>query len=44
MVISTLQIQIVIVLVAARAVGWLFRRFHQPQVIGEMLAGSSVRL
>ena len=39
MVISTLLIQIVMVLVAARAVGWLFRRFHQPQVIGEMLAG-----
>jgi Kef-type K+ transport system membrane component KefB len=39
MTISTLLLQIVIVLVAARAVGGLFRRFHQPQVIGEMLAG-----
>src|SRR5436305_11514555 len=37
--VSTLLLQIVFVLVAARAVGWLFRRFHQPQVIGEMLAG-----
>src|SRR6202521_2326258 len=35
----TLLIQIVVIIVAARALGWLFRRFHQPQVVGEMIAG-----
>lgn len=35
----TLLLQIGIILVVARAVGWLFRRIHQPQVIGEMVAG-----
>ncbi|MEO8391565.1 MAG: cation:proton antiporter [Chloroflexota bacterium] len=37
--ISMLLLQMAVVLVVARAVGWLFRRFHQPRVIGEMLAG-----
>src|ERR1041385_6359654 len=31
--------QIGVVLDAARATGWLFRKLHQPQVIGEMVAG-----
>lgn len=31
--------QIVVILCAARALGWLFRKLHQPRVIGEMLAG-----
>ncbi len=31
--------QIAIVLASARALGWLFRRIHQPQVVGEMVAG-----
>jgi len=35
----TLLLQIGIILIVARAVGWLFRRIHQPQVIGEMVAG-----
>src|SRR5205823_14549560 len=35
----TLLLQIGIILVVARAAGWLFRRIHQPQVIGEMVAG-----
>ncbi|CAN5751868.1 hypothetical protein BH20GEM3_BH20GEM3_13910 [soil metagenome] len=35
----TLLIQIAVILVAARLVGALFRRIHQPQVIGEMIAG-----
>lgn len=35
----TLLLQIGIILVAARLTGWLFRRIHQPQVIGEMVAG-----
>jgi Kef-type K+ transport system membrane component KefB len=35
----TLLLQIGVILVACRAVGWLFRRFHQPQVVGEMAAG-----
>jgi Kef-type K+ transport system membrane component KefB len=35
----TLILQIVVILVAARTVGFLFRRIHQPQVVGEMVAG-----
>lgn len=35
----TLLVQIAVVLVAARVVGLVFRRFHQPQVVGEMVAG-----
>jgi K+:H+ antiporter len=31
--------QIATILVAARFVGWLFRKIHQPRVIGEMVAG-----
>jgi Kef-type K+ transport system membrane component KefB len=34
-----LLVQIGVVLVAARVVGLLFRRIHQPQVVGEMVAG-----
>jgi Kef-type K+ transport system membrane component KefB len=34
-----LLVQIAVVVVAARAVGLLFRRIHQPQVMGEMVAG-----
>ncbi len=36
---STLLVQIVLILVATRLVGWLLRRIHQPQVVGEMIAG-----
>jgi K+:H+ antiporter len=36
---SMLLLQIIFVLVATRLVGWLLRRIHQPQVIGEMIAG-----
>ena len=36
---TTLLLQIAVILVAARLVGTLFRRLGQPQVIGEMLAG-----
>ena len=35
----TLILQVVVILVAARTVGFLFRRIHQPQVVGEMVAG-----
>src|SRR5687768_8800681 len=35
----TLIVQIAVILVVARAVGWLFRKLHQPQVVGEMAAG-----
>jgi Kef-type K+ transport system membrane component KefB/nucleotide-binding universal stress UspA family protein len=35
----TLLLQIAVVLVAARIVGELFRRLHQPRVVGEMVAG-----
>jgi Kef-type K+ transport system membrane component KefB len=31
--------QIVIIVSAARVLGWLFRKLNQPRVIGEMLAG-----
>ena len=34
-----LLVQIAVVVVAARAVGLLFRRIAQPQVMGEMVAG-----
>ncbi len=35
----TLLTQIAVILVAARGIGWLLRRLHQPQVVGEMIAG-----
>ena len=38
-VLSILFIQIAVILAAARGLGFVFGRFHQPQVIGEMLAG-----
>src|SRR5215468_6385852 len=31
--------QIGVILIVARLVGWLFRKIHQPRVIGEMVAG-----
>lgn len=31
--------QIGVILIVARLVGWLFSKFHQPRVIGEMVAG-----
>lgn len=36
---SLLIVQIGTILVVARLVGWLFRKLHQPRVIGEMVAG-----
>src|SRR5688500_19284036 len=39
MAVGTLLAQVVVVLLAARLLGALFRRIHQPQVLGEMLAG-----
>jgi Kef-type K+ transport system membrane component KefB len=35
----TALLQIAVVILAARASGWVFRRMHQPQVVGEMAAG-----
>ncbi len=35
----TLLAQVAVILLAARAVGWLLRRIRQPQVVGEMVAG-----
>ncbi len=35
----TLILQIGVIMVAARFAGWVFRKFHQPQVVGEMVAG-----
>ena len=37
--IGMLLLQILIILLAARAMGWLFRKLHQPAVIGEIVAG-----
>lgn len=31
--------QVVVILIAARLVGWVFKKFNQPRVIGEMAAG-----
>ncbi len=36
---TTLLLQIILILCTARIAGRLFRRFHQPQVMGEMMAG-----
>src|SRR2546425_190551 len=36
---TTLLLQIGVILVLARALGWIFHRFHQPRVVGEMAAG-----
>lgn len=36
---KTLLLQIVVVCFVARVVGWLFARFHQPRVVGEIVAG-----
>jgi len=36
---QTLILQIVIVVAVARLFGWMFRHLHQPQVVGEMIAG-----
>lgn len=36
---NTLLLQIVVILTTARLVGGLFRKIHQPQVVGEMAAG-----
>ena len=35
----TLILQVVVILAAARLLGFIFRKVHQPQVIGEMVAG-----
>ena len=37
--IGLLLIQLVVILLVVRVVGWLFARLHQPTVIGEILAG-----
>ena len=35
----TLIIQISVILITSRIIGLLFRKIHQPQVVGEMVAG-----
>lgn len=37
--ITLLLIQIVVILLTARLIGWAFRTIRQPQVVGEMMAG-----
>jgi len=34
-----LLLQVAVILGVARFVGWIFRKMHQPQVVGEMVAG-----
>ena len=34
-----LLLQVAVILAIARIVGWIFRKMHQPQVVGEMVAG-----
>jgi Kef-type K+ transport system membrane component KefB len=34
-----LLLQVCVILGVARLVGWLFKKMHQPQVVGEMVAG-----
>jgi len=36
---ARLVMQIGVILLGSRLMGWLIRRIHQPQVIGEMIAG-----
>jgi Kef-type K+ transport system membrane component KefB len=36
---AILLLQIGVILATIRVVGWVFRRFKQPQVVGEMIAG-----
>jgi Kef-type K+ transport system membrane component KefB len=36
---SLLILQVLVILITARAAGWLFGKLHQPPVIGEMAAG-----
>src|SRR5438552_16981552 len=38
-VILTLFVQVALILALSRLLGWIFSRFHQPQVTGEMVAG-----
>src|SRR5256885_2709576 len=35
----TLFLQIGLIVAFSRVTGWVFSRFHQPQVMGEMIAG-----
>jgi Kef-type K+ transport system membrane component KefB len=35
----TLVLQITVILAVCRLTGSLFRKFHQPRVVGEMFAG-----
>jgi Kef-type K+ transport system membrane component KefB len=37
--IKTLIVQISVILIASYSVGWVLGKFHQPQVVGEMVAG-----
>jgi Kef-type K+ transport system membrane component KefB len=39
MVLTTLLIQLAVILAATQFVGWLLSRLHQPRVVGEMVAG-----
>lgn len=39
LILSILLVQIAVILVASRLVGMCFKKIHQPQVVGEMVAG-----
>lgn len=36
---SIIIAQIIVIIALSRAVGWMFKRIYQPQVVGEMVAG-----
>ena len=38
-VILTLFAQLALILALTRLMGWIFSRFHQPQMLGEMIGG-----
>jgi Kef-type K+ transport system membrane component KefB len=40
---SVLLLQLLVILLTARACGWLLKHFGQPSVIGEMAAGVVLR-
>src|SRR5262245_53760464 len=37
--VPTLLLQVAVIIAVSRSVGWIFRKIHQRQVIGEMVAG-----
>ena len=38
-IVATVLLDIAVIIVVARVVGWLFRKIRQPSVVGEIVAG-----